>query len=73
MNEKINQLSQELYQLLQSTDLPVGVVFLIIKDIYRDIESVYHDYLINKSQEELLQAISQQTSDTIEPIQLNNE
>lgn len=47
INQKINILSQELQTNIENSQLPIGVVYYMIKDLYRDIEQTYFSYLNN--------------------------
>lgn len=53
MNNDINSINQKLNYIISSSNLPIGVVYLIVKNIYYEIEKAYNDFLeYEKIQEE---------------------
>lgn len=45
MNKNIDILNQELNYIISSSNLPIGVVYLIVKNIYYELEKAYNDFL----------------------------
>ena len=55
INVQIDQCYQQLLQVINQSQLPVGCVYFILKDINHEIEQQYNDfvrYQINTTQEE---------------------
>ena len=44
-NTMINDLSNKLVQDIKDSHLPVGIVYLVIKDMFSDIQKVYEETL----------------------------
>ena len=47
INKKIDIFSQQMQEIVNESELPIGIVFYIIKDLYREIEHTYISYLNN--------------------------
>lgn len=47
INKKIDIFSQQIQEIVNKSELPIGIVFYIIKDLYREIEYTYISYLNN--------------------------
>jgi len=48
MNLQIYQLSNQIKELVSSFDLPVGIVYYIVKDLYEEIETLYFQQVENE-------------------------
>ena len=60
VNKQIDNLSQSLTQIISEANLPIGVVYYIVKDIYRDLEQAYGSYLNNLTFQEIEEQNNQQ-------------
>lgn len=49
MNLKYEFFKQSIYQLIQKSNLEIGIIFYIFKDIYNDIEKLYYAQLNKES------------------------
>ena len=60
INRQIDNFSQELTQTITQSQLPLGTIYYIIKDIYRDLELNYYNYLNNLTFQEIEKQNNQQ-------------
>lgn len=60
INKQIDNLSQTLTQAISEANLPIGVVYYIVKDVYRDLEQAYGSYLNNLTFQEIEEQNNQQ-------------
>ena len=60
INRQIDNFSQELTQIITQSQLPLGTIYYIIKDIYRDLELNYYNYLNNLTFQEVEEQNNQQ-------------
>lgn len=65
MNLKIEALKQQLIQIIGSSNLPVGVILYLLKDLYTEIELLYQEQIQIEEQ----QLKQQDTMESVEPIQ----
>lgn len=62
-NLKINNLSNELIRDINKSNLSIGSIYFILKDIYKDIEKLYID-TANSEYNEFCNAINEANAET---------
>ena len=68
INTQIENTRQELVNHINNSQLPIGVVSLIIKDIYREVQALYQDTLKQEQQQQTSQKaeVEAENTETIE-------
>lgn len=68
INIQIENTRQELINHINNSQLPIGVVSLIIKDIYREVQALYQDTLKQEQQQQTSQKaeVEAENTETIE-------
>lgn len=59
INTNINIFKDNLVNLIGNSNLPIGVTYYILKDIFLEIQNIYNETL-NKEQQEILKSISEE-------------
>lgn len=63
LNNSLNDLRKEIVELINKSQVPVGVVYYIIKDVYRDIEIAYEAAVLNELKEQAIKESKEQKED----------
>lgn len=63
LNNSLNDLRKEIVELINKSQVPVGVVYYIIKDVYRDIEIAYETAVLNELKEQAIKESKEQKED----------
>ena len=64
INYSIEKLKNEIYKSINNSNLPVGIIYLLIKDMLRDIQEAY--------QNAYLQEINSQMQENIKELEERN-
>jgi hypothetical protein len=69
MNKAINDTYSQIVEVLNNSQLPIGVGMLILKDIYNDLNNLFKDAVQKEgpAEERVM------TTDDFEKVELNNE
>ena len=63
LNNSLNDLRKEIVELINKSQVPVGVAYYIIKDVYRDIEIAYEAAVLNELKEQAIKESKEQKED----------
>ena len=55
LNNQLNNFRKELVEKINDSQLPIGVVYYIVKDIFNDITTAYESAVLNELKEQAIQ------------------
>lgn len=55
LNNQLNNFRKELLEKINDSQLPIGVVYYIVKDIFNDITTAYESAVLNELKEQAIQ------------------
>lgn len=55
LNNQLNNFRKELLEKINDSQLPIGVVYYIVKDIFNDIATAYESAVLNELKEQAIQ------------------
>lgn len=72
INTGINVFKENLINLIGNSQLPIGITYYVLKDVFVDIERLYNETLV-KEQQEILETSLKENKDKKDKDETNEE
>ena len=73
LNNQLNNFRKELLEKINDSQLPIGVVYYIVKDIFNDITTAYESAVLNELKEQAIQEAQKLQEEQKEDIKISEE